>query len=73
MTCDCYYSATLHRVASKCDACRVFLSLFRNKFNKVNNTRAQMLDYNCHIKRYALVKFYVHNVVMDVIMFPDNL
>ena len=25
------------------------LSLFRNKFNKFNNTRAQMLDYIYHI------------------------
>ena len=43
------------------------LSLFRNKFNKFNNTRARMLErtlYSCH---------YVRNVVMDVITFPVNL
>ena len=27
----------------QCEACRAFIS-FRNKFNKFNNTRAQMLD-----------------------------
>ena len=40
------------------------LSLFRNNFNKFNNTRAQMLDSIYH---------YVRNVVMDVITFPVNL
>ena len=35
--------------AIKCEACRVF-SLFRNKFDKFNNTGAQMLDSIYHIK-----------------------
>ena len=28
----------------KCEACRAFLSLYRNEFNKFNNTRARMLS-----------------------------
>ena len=31
----------------KCEACHAFY-LFRNKFNKFNNTGAQMLDSICH-------------------------
>ena len=37
----------------KCEACRTFLpsilSLFRNEFNKFNNTRARMLDSIYHM------------------------
>ena len=52
------------------------LSLFRNEFNKFNNTRARMLDSIYHMtnileqKRYNFVIMYV---VMDVITFPVNL
>ena len=61
------------------------LSLFRNEFNKYNNTRARMLDSNYHMtntlkshfwrkKSYNfLITCYVCNVVMDVITFPVNL
>ena len=54
------------------------LSLFRNEFNKFNNTRARMLDSIYHMSLGILwnlisaVKMYVHNV-MDVITFPVNL
>ena len=58
------------------------LSLFRNKFNKFNNTRARMLDSIYHmtntLKFISSVKtlwfcHYLRNVVMDVITFPVNL
>ena len=62
------------------------LSLFRNKFNKLNNIRARMLDSFYHmtlkyfeisflvLKRYNLVIMCsVRKIVMDVIMFPENL
>ena len=59
------------------------LSLFRNEFNKYNNTRARMLDSIYHmtntLKSYFWRKnvifffHYVRNVVMDVITFPVNL
>ena len=65
------------------------LSLFRNEFNKFNNTRARMLDSN-NVRFYISydVKIslksdfcrktlffchYVRNVVMDVMTFPVNL
>ena len=54
------------------------LSLFRNEFNKFNNTRARMLDSMYHMSLGILwnlisaVKMYVRNV-MDVITFPVNL
>ena len=60
------------------------LSLFRNEFNKFNNTRARMLDSIYHImtlkllwnlisavKRYKFVIMYA--TYMDVITFPENL
>ena len=60
------------------------LSLFRNKFNKFNNTRAGMLDSIYHMTLRLLWNIisaiktsyfchYVRNVVMDVITFPENL
>ena len=59
------------------------LSLFRNKFNKFNNTRAGMLDSIYHMtntlkshfwrKNVIILSFYVRKVVMDVITFPVNL
>ena len=59
------------------------LSLFRNEFNKFNNTRARMLDSIYHMtntlksdfrrKKTLLFCHYVRNVVMDVITFPVNL
>ena len=62
------------------------LSLFRNEFNKFNNTRARMLDpiYHMNMTKITLkshfwrtkIRFchYVRNVVMDVmITFPENL
>ena len=58
------------------------LSLFRNEFNKFNNTRARMLDsiyhmtntLKSHFWRKKTLSFchYVRNVVMDVITFPEN-
>ena len=54
------------------------LSLFRNEFNKFNNTRARMLDSIYHMTNTLKPDFwrkncYVRNVVMDVITFPVNL
>ena len=58
------------------------LSLFRNEFNKFNNTRARMLDSIYHMtntlkshfwRKTLLFCHYVRNVVMDVITFPVNL
>ena len=59
------------------------LSLFRNEFNKFNNTRARMLDSIYHMTLRLLWNLisavktlyfcYVRNVVMDVITFPVNL
>ena len=59
------------------------LSLFRNEFNKFNNTRARMLDFIYHMTLRLLwnlisgvktlkLRHYVRNVVMDVITFPEN-
>ena len=57
------------------------LSLFRNEFNKFNNTRARMLDsiyhmtikiaFICDVKTSSFCH-HVRNVVMDVITFPVN-
>ena len=58
------------------------LSLFRNKFNKFNKPRAQMLDSIYHMTNTLKSHFwrknvifcpYVRNVVMDVITFHVNL
>ena len=60
------------------------LSLFRNKFNKFNNTRARMLDSIYHMTLRILrnlisgvetLQFchYVRNLVMDFITFLENL
>ena len=58
------------------------LSLFRNKFNKFNNTRARILDSIYHmintLKSHFWHKnvnfcYYDRNVVMGVITFPINL
>ena len=60
------------------------LSLFRNEFNKFNNTWARMLDYIYHMtlrlpwNLFSSVKklqfcHYVCSVVMDVRTFPENL
>ena len=56
------------------------LSLFRNEFNKFNNTRARMLDSIYHMTlEYLKLHFWcenvksfpnLHNVIMDVIRFP---
>ena len=59
------------------------LSLFRNEFNKFNNTRARMLDSIYHMTLRYLCSFiadgktlqychYVRCYVMDVITFPVN-
>ena len=61
-----------------------FLLLFRNKFNKFNNTGARIFDFIYHmtlklIKNHILgVKksrfcHFVRTVIMDVITFPENL
>ena len=61
---------------------RSILSLFRNEFNKFNNTRARMLDsfyhmtntLKSHFRHKNVIFFhYVRNVVMDVITFSVNL
>ena len=51
------------------------LSLFRNEFNKFNNTRARMLDsiYRMTLSVKTLKFYHLRNVVMDVITFPVNL
>ena len=60
------------------------LSLFRNEFNKFNNTGARMLDFIYHMT-LKILKNYIFcvktsrfslilgNVIMDVIKFPENL
>ena len=59
-------------------------SVFRNEFNKFNNTGKRMLDSIYHMplkitkKCIFCVKtsrfpFILHNVLMDVITFPENL
>ena len=59
------------------------LSLFRNEFNKFNNTRARILDTIYHMTTTLKSHFwrknvimlsiqYVRNVVKDVITFPEN-
>ena len=60
------------------------LLLFRNEFNKFNNTAAQMLDSIYHMTSKfiknrifgAKTSIFCHlllNVIMDVITFPENL
>ena len=60
------------------------LSLFHNKLNKFNKTRARMLDSIYHMALRSLWNLisvaktlffchYVRNVVMDVKVFPINL
>ena len=60
------------------------LSLFRNEFNKFNNTRERMLDSIYHMTLRLLCNLisavktlsfchYVRNVVMDIKTFPVNL
>ena len=58
------------------------LSLFRNEFNKFNNTRALILDSIYHMTKTLKSDFWRKNVIilqlctqrfMDVIMFPVNL
>ena len=58
------------------------LPLFRNEFNKFNNTRARMLDCIYHMintlksyfwRKNVIILSLCHNVVMDVITFPVNL
>ena len=58
------------------------LSLFRNEFNKFNNTRARMLDSIYHMTleylnllfgvNTSIVSLISHNVIMGVITFPVN-
>ena len=57
------------------------LSLFRNEFDKFNNTRARMLDSIYHMtntlksnfwRKNVMICHHVRNVVMDVITFPEN-
>ena len=60
------------------------LFLYRNEFDKFNNTRARKLDSVLSYDIYITLKshicrknvyfcHYVRNVVMDVITFPENL
>ena len=59
------------------------LSLFRNEFNKFNNTGARVLGSIYHMtlilkncifgvkmSRFSLI---LHNAIVDVITFPENL
>ena len=58
------------------------LSLFRNEFNKFNNTGAQLLDSIYHMTLKHLkchfwcenvkISLTLRNVIMDVITFPKN-
>ena len=52
------------------------LSLFRNEFNKFNNTKGRnvrfYLSYDIKITLKSHFCHYVRNVVMDVITFPEN-
>ena len=50
------------------------LSLFRNEFDKFNNTRARILDSIYHMTLSVKSLYFCHlrNVVMDVITFPVN-
>ena len=36
-------------ISDKSGTCRIFLSLFHNEFNKLNNTRERMLDSIYHM------------------------
>ena len=58
------------------------LSLFRNEFSKLNNTRARMLDSIYHMtntlkshfwRKNVIILSLCRNVVMNVITFPVNL
>ena len=40
------------------------LSLFRNEFNKFNNTRARMLDSNYHMTNSLKSHFWRRNVII---------
>ena len=46
----------------KCEACRAFFLLFRNKFNKFNNTGAPMLDSIYHMTLKLKIAFLRENV-----------
>ena len=54
-------------------------SLFRNEFNKFNNTRVRMLDsikitLKSHFwRKKVIIMSDVRNIVIDVITFPVNL
>ena len=54
------------------------LSLFRNEFNKLNNTGARMLDSIYHMtlrllwNHISAVKRYNFSIMMDVLTFPEN-
>ena len=59
------------------------LSLFRNEFSKFNDTRARMSDSIYHMTKRLLLNLisavknviichYVHNLVINVITFPEN-
>ena len=47
----------------KCEACQAFY-LFRNKFNRFNNTRAQMLDSIYHMTNTLKPHFWCKNVIL---------
>ena len=59
------------------------LSIFRNEYNKFNNTRTRLLDsiysdikVSCNlilVLKTLSFFHYVRKVVMDVITFPENL
>ena len=63
----------------KCEACRVILSLFRNEFNKFNNTGARMLDSIYYMTlnyfksrlcvKSAKILPYICDVITDVISY----
>ena len=60
------------------------LFLFRNELNKFNNTGARMLDY-IYLMTFEILKICIfcvktskislilRNVIMDLIIFPENL
>ena len=49
------------------------LSLFRNEFNKFNNTRARMLDSIYHMTNTLKSHFWRINVMIFVIMYATLL
>ena len=70
--------------SDKMQGLQSILSLFHNEFNKFNNTGALMLDFIYHMTLKLIKNHFfglkmsrscniLRNVIMDVIMFLENL